>query len=198
MGKARLDKAIARLPPQVDVRVTYRPFMIDPATRPEGEPYLDYNRRRWGGDGWTRSLRAAGKKDGTPFAKWVTWPNTFHASRTLLYADRQEQVCTGRFKEECFKMCYEEGENLSLRETVAAAAERAGVPGGAEYALGNDGVDELIEKLNNVRSESGERVTGVPFYSIQKGAYSVSGAQDTDRWLTILEHFAQEEDHAHS
>mmetsp|Transcript_37111 Transcript_37111/g.119287 ORF Transcript_37111/g.119287 Transcript_37111/m.119287 type:complete len:115 (+) Transcript_37111:425-769(+) len=65
-------------------------------------------------------------------------------------------------------MCYEKGENLSLRETVAAAAERAGVPGGAEYGMDNDGVDELIEKFNNVRSESGERVKGVPFYSIKR------------------------------
>jgi predicted DsbA family dithiol-disulfide isomerase len=193
VGKARLDKAIARLPPQVDVLVTYRPFMIDPATKPEGEPYLEYNRRRWGGDGWTRSLRAAGKGG---FNNWVYWPNTYHASRTLLHAGRHG--CADRFKEECFKMCYEEGENLSLRETVAAAAERAGVPGGAEYALGNDGSDELTEALDNVRSDKGERVTGVPFYSIQKGAYSFSGAQDTDRWLAILEHFAQEQEHAHS
>lgn len=198
MGKARLDKAIARLPPHVDVRVTYRPFMIDPATQPEGEPYLAYNQRRWGGDGWTRSLRAAGEKDGAPFADWVTWPNTFHASRILLYAARLGHEYTGRLKEECFKMCYEEGENLSLRETVAAVAERAGVPGSAEYALGDEGADELIETLRNVRSEKGERVRGVPFYSIQKGAYSFSGAQDTDRWLAILGHFVQEEDEAHS
>jgi hypothetical protein len=32
--------------------------MIDPATADGGEEYDAYNRRRWGSDGWTRSLRA--------------------------------------------------------------------------------------------------------------------------------------------
>uniref|UniRef100_A0A7S3SPW8 Uncharacterized protein n=1 Tax=Strombidinopsis acuminata TaxID=141414 RepID=A0A7S3SPW8_9SPIT len=163
--------------------------MIDSRTAAGGESYLEYNKRRWGSDAWTRSLRAAGAQEGAPFAHWTTWPNTFHASRTLLHAARHGR--DAEFKHECFRMCYEEGENLSLRETVAAAAERAAVPGGAAYAMSDEGAEETIEVLHGVCSDTGERVRSVPFYSIQKGAYSFSGAQDTKRWLAILEHFAE-------
>jgi hypothetical protein len=33
-----------------------------------GEDYLAYNERRWGGDGWTYSLRRKGKEYGLGFA----------------------------------------------------------------------------------------------------------------------------------
>ena len=42
--------------------------MIDPGTQENGEDYLAYNRRRWGSDGWTHSLRAKGRRVGAPFA----------------------------------------------------------------------------------------------------------------------------------
>ena len=50
--------------------------MIDPSTDADGEDYHEYCRRRWGGDGWTRSLRAKGKQVGANFANWKYWPNT--------------------------------------------------------------------------------------------------------------------------
>jgi hypothetical protein len=41
-----------------------------------GEEYMAYNQRRWGGDGWTHSLRRSGKADGANFSDWKWWPNT--------------------------------------------------------------------------------------------------------------------------
>ena len=35
----------------VKVELRYSPFIIDGRTAPGGEPYLEYNKRRWGGDG---------------------------------------------------------------------------------------------------------------------------------------------------
>ena len=75
----RLDTAkehLAELRPEAPIQVHYFPFMIDPATAKDGEPYLDYNRRRWGGDGWTRSMKQMGRKEGAPYANWKTWPNS--------------------------------------------------------------------------------------------------------------------------
>ena len=45
-----------------------------------GEEYLAYNRRRWGGDGWTHDLRRSGAPDGAAFSNWQWWPNTLKAS----------------------------------------------------------------------------------------------------------------------
>ena len=50
----RLSKALAKFgesQPTVPVRIRYFPFMIDPGTKADGEEYMAYNRRRWGGDG---------------------------------------------------------------------------------------------------------------------------------------------------
>ena len=66
----------------------YHPFMIDPGTQPDGEEYMAYNRRRWGSDGWTRSMKAMGRKEGAPYSNWKTWPNTTHCSRALLLAEK--------------------------------------------------------------------------------------------------------------
>ena len=37
---------------QVPIKVKLHPYIIDPATKSNGEEYLAYNRRRWGGDGY--------------------------------------------------------------------------------------------------------------------------------------------------
>lgn len=39
------------------VHVSFSPYMIDMGTQPLGEDYLAYNERRWGGDGWTASMK---------------------------------------------------------------------------------------------------------------------------------------------
>lgn len=67
VGKARLNAAVqaferpsqnpddtARVP---EVHVSFSPYMIDIGTQPDGEDYLAYNKRRWGGDGWTASMK---------------------------------------------------------------------------------------------------------------------------------------------
>ena len=81
LAKVRFDKArvlLATSHPEVKIVVRYHPFQIDPATHADGEEYSAYCKRRWGGDGWTRSMRQMGKREGADYAKWVTWPNSAH------------------------------------------------------------------------------------------------------------------------
>uniref|UniRef100_A0A7S0J3Z2 DSBA-like thioredoxin domain-containing protein n=1 Tax=Calcidiscus leptoporus TaxID=127549 RepID=A0A7S0J3Z2_9EUKA len=168
--------------------------MIDPGTQPEGEPYLDYNRRRWGGDGWTGSMKRMGRKEGAPYANWVTWPNTTHCSRLLLLAEKHDlgDAVIGRL----YRACYEEGQNVSLRETVARVATEAGVPGGAEYVMSDAGVDELMSCLRSSKARNGKRVSAAPTFSLRVGSAegpSFSGAQEAAAWLDLLEQCA---DHA--
>ncbi|CAN0472056.1 unnamed protein product, partial [Ectocarpus sp. 8 AP-2014] len=95
VGKARLGAAIEAFERsstsdgkgRARVQVSFSPYMIDPRTQPGGEEYLAYNKRRWGGDGWTASLKRSSKKDGCDFAKWETWPNSLLAHRLQKFAD---------------------------------------------------------------------------------------------------------------
>jgi len=192
LAKARFDKArtaIEEARPDVKIEVHYKPFMIDPATAPEGEAYEAYNRRRWGGDGWTRSMRRMGKKEGAPYKDWKVWPSTTHASRLLLLAE--QHGLGDKTIGILYDYCYERGLNVSLRETVAAAATEAGVPGGAEYVLSNAGMAELAHELET-SMVNGKRVRAAPTFGIQVGpaVHDFSGAQDFETWLAIFEQCA--------
>ena len=173
------------------VRIRYFPFMIDPGTKADGEEYMAYNRRRWGGDGWTTSMRAMGAREGAPYANWKTWPNTTHASRMLMRAEQYE--LGDALIERLYRMCYEEGENVSLRETVARAASEVGVPGAAEYMASDQGLAELEAQLRGAKA-GGKRVSAAPTFSLRAGAAAgvFSGAQDTAQWLSMLEQCAEQ------
>ena len=167
----------------------YHPFMIDPQTQPSGEPYADYNRRRWGGDGWTHSMRRMGKAEGAPYANWVTWPNTTHCSRLLIFAEKHNlgDAVIGKL----YQACYEEGQNVSTRETVAKVATEVGVPNGAEYIMSDEGMPELMQCLNNPKA-GGKRVRAAPTFQLRVGEAShvLSGAQESEAWLSMLEQVA--------
>ena len=106
------------------------------------------------------------------FADWATWPNTLHANRLLLLAE--EHGLGSKLKDIIFRMCYEEGENVSLRSTVARAAEEAGIPGGAEHAMSDDGMEELQRALNSA-CVNGNRVSGVPYWPFREHSQRDSG-----------------------
>ena len=98
--------------------------MIDPGTQENGEDYLAYNRRRWGSDGWTHSLRAKGRKVGAPFADWKIWPNTLRAHQLLRFAPAPARP---QLKKAMFEAIYENGENVSDPEVVCRLAAENGV-----------------------------------------------------------------------
>ena len=77
---------------------------------------MAYNRRRWGGDGWTVQLRESGKRDGALFRNWKTWPHTLHAHRLALYAERAGKG--SQAQDRLFETIYEEGGNVSETATL--------------------------------------------------------------------------------
>ena len=61
IGSARLDKAIAALPPDVKVDVENHPFYLDPNTPPEGYDVAEMLRSKYGRDPKTIWARAEGE-----------------------------------------------------------------------------------------------------------------------------------------
>ena len=188
----RLDNAKQQLceaRPEATVVVHYFPFMIDPATAKDGEEYMAYNRRRWGSDAWTNSMKRMGRNEGAPYANWKTWPNTTHCGRLLLLAEQHGlgDAVIGKL----YTACYEEGENVSLRETVARIAKEVGVPGGEDYVRTDAGLLELSQLLRDSKC-NGKRVRAAPTFGIRvaDAVHDFSGAQDTESWLSILEQCA--------
>ena len=113
------------------------------------------------------------------------------SNRVLLAADAQGPRRSPHGRD--YRMLYEEGENVSLRRDVGAAAEEAGVVDGARLAASDEGLDELKAQLKAPLA-GGKRVSAAPTFSVNDGAYVFSGAQETARWKLILEHFAADDD----
>eukprot|EP01105_Mastigella_eilhardi_P006642 TRINITY_DN18184_c0_g1_i1.p1 TRINITY_DN18184_c0_g1~~TRINITY_DN18184_c0_g1_i1.p1 ORF type:complete len:165 (-),score=45.68 TRINITY_DN18184_c0_g1_i1:237-731(-) len=158
--------------------------MIDPGTKRNGEEYMAYNRRRWGGDGWTYSLRKEGQKSGANFANWKWWPNTFHAHRLCRYAinyGKEDEVMST-----LFRYLYEEGKNISDIDVLAAAGDECGLPDAHKILISNDFIEE-VETLDTKAKRRG--VDGVPFFDIhnEQGEHErCSGAQSSDYFLSVI------------
>jgi len=177
--------------------------MIDPGTKLEGEEYLAYNRRRWGGDGWTGHLRHSGKPVGANFANWKWWPHTLKAHQLVAYFEQkrnnqQQEDTTDRTNQALFEVLYEEGENPS---SVDVLVESVGVK---KLGLSDWEAEELRLFLEQdkaaaqVKHEISEgrkkfQISGVPYFVIGKEGqkpYGFSGAQPPETFLEIFEELA--------
>src|SRR5690606_37203287 len=101
VGKRRLEEAVRRVEDRLDVQVVWLPFQLDPALPPEGLPWEDYVRERFGSPERVREAQARvaeiGREVGIPFAfeKVRKAPNTLLAHRLIAIAaaaDRQADM----------------------------------------------------------------------------------------------------------
>lgn len=170
------------------MKVNWKPFFIDPSTKANGEDYMAYCRRRWGGDGWTMGL--PGKRDGRKFTNWKIWPNTLHASRLIHRAG----VVGGwelqhKAKGVIFRLIYEDGANISVLDTLLAAAEELGIADAEAYLKSDQDVD-LMKKMAREASRMG--ISGVPFFVVYKSGddesepITLSGAQPSKAFLQCM------------
>ncbi|KXJ23372.1 uncharacterized protein LOC110250627 [Exaiptasia diaphana] len=187
VGKRQLDLAIQQFTsdnPNVNITVNWHPYIIDKNTAQNGEEYMTYNRRRWGSDGWTNSLRNAGKRIGLEFRNWKTWPNTVNAHR-LVHLAGQKNGPKGQnmAKDVLFRMIYEDGKNISDVHILAEAAHELGLDDVVGYLNSGQGFDEVMAEDSHAKTKL--RISGVPFFILQskKGQKSLSGAQSADNFV---------------
>jgi predicted DsbA family dithiol-disulfide isomerase len=160
-----------------------------------------YCQRRWGGDGWTRSLRAKGKETGANFRNWKYWPNSLKAHQMIAYlADRGADTDTSRCNRALFEALYEQGQNLSNVDTlVSIAVEELGLPSDEAEDLRlhleqDKGANTVKSEIHQGRKKYG--ISGVPFFVVgkQEGGgrpYGFSGAQPPEAFLEIFKELAE-------
>eukprot|EP00903_Cladosiphon_okamuranus_P006026 g5944.t1 len=175
VGKARLNAAVKAFegPSNPDdtaggapkVHFSFRPYMIDMGTEPLGEDYLAYNKRRWGGDGWTASMKRSALKDGCDFAKWVTWPNSLLAHRLQMFAEKAGKG--NQVNSLVFQTIYERGGNASDLETLVSLAEEAGLPpaDARAYLRSREGEEDVLTVDRRAKTELDVR--GVPYFVVR-------------------------------
>ena len=122
IGKRRLEKAIAALDRQHEVRVRWLPFQLNPTMPTEGISRKEYRIRKFGS--WERSQEldagvvAAGQTEGIHFAfeRIERTPNTVDAHRLIWLADKEG--VQDAVMEALFRAYFTEGRDISNRPAL--------------------------------------------------------------------------------
>ncbi|HSQ91649.1 MAG TPA: DsbA family oxidoreductase, partial [Nitrospiraceae bacterium] len=129
VGKRRLERALTSV--GGEIRVTWRPFQLNPTMPLDGMDRTTYLKAKFGSlEAFSRmeeQLLAAGEDEQIPFAfeKIKRTPNTFAAHRLLWYAEQQgRQDAT---VESLFRGYFTEGVDIGSIPVLTQLASRAGL-----------------------------------------------------------------------
>jgi predicted DsbA family dithiol-disulfide isomerase len=138
IGKRRLEKALARLDGEVEARLVWLPFQLNPEMPGGGMPRAEYRRAKFGSAERARALDARvaseGAGEGIAFAfdKMARTPNTTAAHRLIDLA--QAQGKGDAVVEALFRAYFEEARDTGDAAVLQEIAARCGVSGWPEAA----------------------------------------------------------------
>ncbi|MEO1312546.1 MAG: DsbA family oxidoreductase [Pseudomonadota bacterium] len=188
IGKVKLDRALA----QRDVHpfeIQWKPFQLNPDMPAGGMDRTTYLNDKFGGpqgaaEVYGRIERMAVEAGlDVDFARISRTPNTIDAHRLLRWAGiegRQAQVAN-----QLFHRYFKQGQDISARDVLTEVARTAGMDAEAiERLLSGDADTAEVRAQDEEARAMG--VTGVPTF-ILGGKYVLTGAQETQTWLSIID-----------
>ncbi len=179
IGTRRLDAALEALP-DIQAEVTYRPFLLDPTTPPEGQDLRERLRKKYGGDPEAMFARveAAARDSGIPldFARVRRTVSTLPAHTLLRHAIAKgtQRALAHRL----FDAYFLEGKDVGQPDRLAELAAPLGFEPAETKAILAD-AKELERTRQEAAAMSAEGISGVPFF-VFGGRLAVSGAQAVD------------------
>ena len=194
IGQKRLDKAIAAAG-DVDVRVSWRPFQLDPTIPPGGMDRRKYMLGKFGSEERVQQIHARieplGDAEGIRFAFGAikVAANTLDAHRVIRWAGAAGEDVQNRLVRRLFQLNFEEGANIGDHAVLAKAAGEAGMDASVvETLLPTDADVDAVR--NEIATASRMGITGVPCFLLE-GKYAVMGAQDADTLADAIRQVAQ-------
>ena len=185
IGKRRLERAIAALEGEHEVRVRWLAFQLNPTMPQNGIGRKEYRIKKFGS--WERSLEldakmvAVGELEGIHFAfdRMERTPNTVDAHRLIWLAE--QHGCQDAVVETMFRAYFTEGRDITIRTTLIDVVADAGLDRHQAEEVLNSG--EGMEAIKEAGERSQHfRVDGVPFF-VFNGKITLSGAQQPDAFL---------------
>ena len=186
LGKVRLERALTELQatrPELEPRVNWLPFLLNPDTPPQGEPYRAFLDAKFGGpikaEAVLDNVRAAAAADGLQYAfeRIQTRPNTLHAHRLMYRAQSigQTQARIQMLGKALFSAHFQEGRDIGDKDTLADIAAACGERREAvrEWLAGRGELDKVKRMAEGVRRQG---IEGVPFFILNR-KMALSGAQ---------------------
>jgi predicted DsbA family dithiol-disulfide isomerase len=178
IGKRRLEKALALLEGEVEARVTWLPFQLNPGMPKEGMARAEYRRVKFGtlerSKGLDARVEAEARGEGLEFAlgRIERTPNTFRAHQLIELA--QERGAGEAAVEALFRAYFVEARDTGDAAVLAAIGEGCGVPRAAiEMRWGDAAAGQKLAATEEWLRELG--IGGVPTFIFDRKS-GVSGA----------------------
>jgi predicted DsbA family dithiol-disulfide isomerase len=186
IAKRRLEKAIARLDRQHEVRVHWLPFELNRSMPQEGVSRRVYGAAKFGS--WEHAVEidaraiAAGAAVGIHFAfdRIEQTPSTLDAHRMIWLADQDGKQAP--VVEALFRAYFTEGNDIGESETLLDVVAEAGLDRRqAEVVLSSDEGVQAIEETHEQSWRLG--IYGVPSF-IVNWEITLTGIQELETFLT--------------
>ena len=193
VGLKSLEQALVKLEGQVAADIHFQPFELNPQMPPEGEDIGKHLRRKYGStDEQMQRNRENIAKRGAALGfefrmdkRDRTW-NTFDAHRLLHWAEGEGHQQA--LKHALFGAYFTEGENISSREVLVKAAERAGLSGTrAREILASDAYAAKVRAQEQFFVDNG--ITAVPAVIVNE-RHLISGGQPPEVFEQALKQIA--------
>jgi len=189
VGKRRLEKALELLPDNIEVKINWRPFQLDPTIPPEGRDRQKYLSQKFGSPEQIADvydpIRQAGEIEGIPFNfEGITLsPNTINVHRLLRWAaqsDLQDEM-----SERLFRAYFIDGADLTDNAVLVDIAGKTGLEEDVIARLLEGDVDrkEVHEEMLHYQKMG---VSSVPTIIVGK-KYAVIGAQQAEAIAEVIE-----------
>jgi len=188
IGKRRFEAALERFEHRDEVEVVFRSFELDPnatsGTDLVGHLAAKYGTTREAAEQMMHRVSDAGASVGIEFRFDIAnRGNTFDAHRLLHLAD--EVGLQHELKERLMTAYFCEGADVADHGVLAATGAGVGLDPRAVADLLNG--EEFATSVREDESTARELgISGVPFFVVDR-AYGISGAQESDQILSILD-----------
>ena len=178
-----------------DVRLTWRPYMLDPEVPAGGVPYQEYMDKKFGSDGPSdrfKTMRDALEEAGPTVAIDFKFnnipirPNTLDAHRLIKWA--QGQGLGDAASEALFQAFFTDSKDIGNPATLSDIAQEIGMDSDltAELLAGEDDKNAVREEILFFRNLG---INGVPCF-IYNGQFAVQGAQPAAAHIKAIEQAA--------
>ncbi|MFN8634885.1 MAG: DsbA family oxidoreductase [Chloroflexota bacterium] len=198
VGRRRLAQAVDLLDGKHEIRVTWKPYQLNPWIPAEGMDRTEYRRVKFGSaeraSGMDDRLRETGRELGIElnFEKIERAPNTLNAHRLVWLASQKDRQI--EMVDALFQAYFTDGRDVGDLATLVEVAASVGLDADdvRRFLESEEAVAEVEEELNVGRSLG---IDGVPFFLLAE-KYGVSGAQPADVLANVIERVVALEEEA--
>jgi predicted DsbA family dithiol-disulfide isomerase len=184
----------------VDVNVTWEPFLLNPNMAEEGEDMEAHIYKKYGTDGLdmindpNAFLYVAGRKVGIEFMKKRNMYPTAKAHSLMEYAKGKDNDTANKLMEEMYHRYFEKGDNINSEEVLVSIASKVGIEeSDAKDAMQDDKFRSDVQQKDKFHKQE-MQISGAPYFVIErkdgKKPVGFAGAKPVDIMAEQLEEAA--------